>query len=283
MKKNLLLTALMCILMVTGAYSQLIPDYQKNIKSTAEEYAEGFLQPLVDVISADLNSGWYHNAVAPKLGIQLYVGVKPMVGFIPDDAKTFNIDGVNQNIPTIFGSSTAVNGVRGVDQNFLPLFVPQVKIGSVFGTNLTARYIKLNIKGQPIEVSGWGIKHNVSQWIPNFVPLDLAAGFYINNFKFTDYLIGNTGIVNLQASYTKLLVTIYGGVGYEFSNVDAKYDYQLDENTVESVSINMNGQNQMRLTAGVTLNLGPLKFNADYNLGYQSVISAGFGFAFNDK
>jgi len=63
-------------------------------------------------------------------------------------------------------------------------------------------------------------------------------------------------------------------LGYENSKMDISYTNQVD-NT--QIAFNLTGRNTIRLTAGVTFNLGLFKLNMDYNLGRQSVICAGLG------
>jgi len=63
-------------------------------------------------------------------------------------------------------------------------------------------------------------------------------------------------------------------LGYENSKMDISYTNQVD-NT--QIAFNLTGRNTIRLTAGVTFNLGLFKLNMDYNLGRQSVICTGLG------
>jgi len=48
--------------------------------------AKGYIQPLVDVMGANLNSGLYHTASMSKL-FGFYVGVKAMAVFIPSSIR----------------------------------------------------------------------------------------------------------------------------------------------------------------------------------------------------
>ncbi|NBC84067.1 MAG: hypothetical protein GVY19_11920 [Bacteroidetes bacterium] len=301
--KKLFTVFLIALLPAIYSIAQTSLDFEDVIGAYQGDNGEKFVQPLADVVTANFNSGLYHNAVAPKLGLQIYVGVKGMIGFIPDKNKTFMAQPPGYfepqdlvEAPTLMGSSDAVvvdgeNSTQaafpgGLEVNWIPLAVPQLTLGSVYGTNLTLRYFQLGLSEDigDIQIFGWGLKHNISQWIPGFIPLDLAAGFYLNEFQFTDYVEGSAGMVNLQASYTKLLITVYGGLGYEFSDLSIAYTFEDEESNTElPISYDLQGNNTMRLTAGVALNLGPVKLNVDYNLAYQSTLSFGLGLAFNDK
>ncbi|MGM0532759.1 MAG: DUF6588 family protein [Bacteroidota bacterium] len=44
----------------------------------------------------------------------------------------------------------------------------------------------------------------------------------------------------------------------------------------------MQGNNKIRGTLGVTLNLGPLKLNGDYSMATQSIFTVGLGLGFNE-
>jgi hypothetical protein len=161
----------------------------------------------------------------------------------------------------------------------VPFAIPQLSIGSVYGTDLTFRFFTYSFEEEIGDLTqfSWGIRHSISQYLP-LVPVDLAVGFYNSYFTIGEYIDCSSWIVTAQASKTVSIFTFYGGLGYEMSNL--KIDYHEEE---VDISYDLKGINSIRLTAGITFNLGPVKLNADYNLASQSSFSAGLGIGIGEK
>lgn len=83
------LTILIGVFLVSPivAFSQV----DKNLGSFPESAAKGYIQPLVDVMGANLNSGLYHTASMSKF-LGFYVGVKGMAVFVPSSMKKFTAE-----------------------------------------------------------------------------------------------------------------------------------------------------------------------------------------------
>jgi predicted porin len=87
-------------------------------------------------------------------------------------------------------------------------------------------------------------------------------------------------MATVQASKTVKIFTFYGGLGYENSKMKIEYTNQDDDT---NISFDLTGSNNIRFTAGLTFNFGPVKLNVDYNLASQSVLCAGLGIGIGDK
>lgn len=304
MKRLFLLAfAVFCMGLAVG---QDIDDYlSKYTRENGKEY----LQPFADAFSADLNSGLFRQAVVKKRGFQLYIGVVGQVAVIPEDQKYFQAYTESSlyppegpyKVPTVFGPKEAVivpveasGGLidyvfpAGFDVDYMPLATPQVTIGSLMGTDLTLRYITLDLQDMGnLDLFGWGARHNINQYI-NLLPVDLAVGYYRQSFKIGDYFDASSSLVSLQGSYSVPVITLYGGLGIENSNIDVQYTYTGEGDvpgiqTEETIKFDMDGANNLRFTTGVAFNLGPLVINGDYNIAKQNTISAGVGFEINQK
>nr|WP_321409766.1 DUF6588 family protein [uncultured Carboxylicivirga sp.] len=305
MKKITLVLGLLMIAFIGQAQS--LEDY---LSKYTKENGKMYLQPFADAFSADFNSGLFHNARIHKMGFQLYVGIVGQVAMIPSSAKTFQAYTESAlyppegpyTVPTVFGSTdgrivdVAASGnllqysfPGGFDIDYVPLAMPQITIGSVYGTDFTARYISLDIEDAgKVNVFGWGLRHNIDQYLP-FMPLDLALGYYHQSFKVGEYMDAKANVVNLQASYSIPVITVYGGLGYENSKVNVQYTYEGQDNTDANISagdkveFDMKGANTVRLTLGLTFNLGPVKLHGDYNLAKQNTFAVGLGIGINEK
>ena len=94
------------------AFSQQLPDV---IVDAGAEYAELYLQPVVNAFGADINGGLIHTAKVGggALPFDLFLGIKVMGALIPDIDRTLNIayetpyvfhapDGNQYNLPVTF-------------------------------------------------------------------------------------------------------------------------------------------------------------------------------------
>lgn len=268
-----------------------------------------YLQPFADAFSADFNSGLFHNAKIKKRGFQLYVGVVSQVAPISNSAKYFNAMTESDlfppqgpyKVPTVFGPSEGVvvpvegsNGLYeyvfpgGFDVDYVPLAMPQITIGSLFGTDFTARFISVDAADYgKIDVFGWGVRHSIDQYL-SALPVSIAVGCYHQSFKVGDYMDAKTNVINLQSSFSIPVVTFYGGLGYENSKVNVEYIYEGADVTPQTepgdkVSFEMKGANTMRFTLGVGFNLGPVKIHGDYNIAKQNTFAVGLGIGINEK
>ncbi len=273
----------------TFSFSQ---DIEKLVSKYTEVNGKGYMQPLADAFGATFNTGLFHSAKLKKMGFQAYLGVVTSVAFIGDKRQTFDATTqdfadpeITTEAPTIFGPAKSVDvsgpgGTvyvfpAGMNVKMVPFAVPQLTIGSVYGTDLTFRFFTISINEDlgSVNLFSWGIRHSISQHL-DMLPLDVALGIYNQSFKIGDIVSANSWFVSAQASKKLLIFTFYGGLGYENTKVDLNY-HNDDENI--DIDFNLKGKNSIRFTAGVTFNLGPAKLNVDYNIASQSVLSVGLG------
>lgn len=296
-----LLILILTFLCTAGLYAQSLEDY---LSKYTQKNGEMYLQPFADAFSADFNSGLFHNAKLKKKGFQFYLGVVAMMAPISNDAKYFQAyteGGIYDSqgpykVPTVFGPTDGVevpiDGSGGLinytfpggfDVDMVPLAMPQLTIGSLFGTDLTLRYVTADVEDiGEIDVFGWGLRHSIDQYIP-LIPLNLAVGYYNQSFKVGEYMDAKTTMINLQTSYSIPVLTFYGGIGYEKSKVDVEYEYTGDDFSVDKISFKMDAANTMRFTIGLGLNLGPVKIHGDYNMAKQNTFAVGLGIGINEK
>ncbi len=293
-------------ILVVGVYAQTVEDI---LSKYTEENGQMYLQPFADAFSADFNSGLFHNAKVKKKGFHIYVGVVAQVATISNGAKYFQAytdsDLFPQQgpykVPTIFGPtegvSVPIEGSGGMyeyvfpggfDVDYMPLAMPQLTIGSLFGTDFTARYISFDVDDYgKIDVFGWGVRHSIDQYIPAF-PLALSIGYYNQSFKIGEYMDAKTNLVNLQTSFSIPVITLYGGLGYENSQMDVQYVYEGSEisdlaQPGDEIKFELEGANTIRATIGLCFNLGPLKIHGDYNMAKQNTFAVGVGIGINEN
>ncbi len=185
----------------------------------------------------------------------------------------------------IVDSTGAIGTIGGlVSTSIAPLPIPQIGLGSLFGTDVMVRFlpkIKLSSYGS-VQLFGWGLRHSISQYIP-LIPIDIALQLGFQNFSIKDTSGNNvfklsTFAANLEVSKTFAILTIYGGLQMESSKVDVSYSFTpTGETQSVPISFSLNGKNKFRALLGLNLGLGPLTINGDYSLGTVNAVTAGLG------
>ncbi len=294
MKKRCFVIA--CLFCFILAFSSIqAQDVEKNVSEYGQKIGTLYLQPLVDTFGANLNSGIFQGAKVDKWGIHLQVGIVGMGAFVSEDQKTFTpVDEGDIHpepgkvLPTIFGSTEPVTwpGVAenlpgGVwDTKIVPFAVPQLTIGSIMGTEAVVRWIELNINEDigKVRLFGIGGRHSLSQYIP-LIPVDIAVGYFWQNFKIGDIIKAHASYLGLQAGYSLSVLHFYGGIGYERATLDVHYEQEADGQTEPFVvNFSMESANKTRFTLGLMLNFPILKIYADYNFAAQNTFTAGIRF-----
>jgi hypothetical protein len=288
----LAILAMSVILDSPGLWAQSI---DQRLQSFASEYAKGYVQPLVDAVGANLNSGLYQSADTES-ELDIYAGVKVIGTFITSDMQTFNAsspyNGQVSSTATILGGNGAdipgaitppskyLNGAAAFGNvKLVPLFVPQASVGNFMGTQLMIRYLPAQNVSDVGQVSFWGVgvQHSLSQYIP-MIPFCLAAQVAYQNLTVGDNFDASALSIGVQASKKILILTLYGGVAYERCGMTLSYTYtQPGTSQTQKLSLDFTGENTVRATVGASINVLLFKINADYSLGKIPVGSVGIG------
>ncbi|MFN3135153.1 MAG: DUF6588 family protein, partial [Candidatus Kryptonium sp.] len=279
------------------AFSQV----DRNLGSFPESAVKGYIQPLVDVMGANLNSGLSHTASMSKF-FGFYIGVKGMAVFVPSSMEKFTAelgqyyDPQSVKTATVFGDKDGgAKGIRytkypdgvyvdlpgGIGLKLVPLAVPQVAI-STMNSELLVRFIpsiKINDDIGSVNLLGIGLGHSISQYIPMF-PVNVAIQGVYQQLKVGNYLKATALSANVHVSKSFIFFTLYGGAGYETFSADINYSYKPPIGASQEISLNLKGKNNFRATAGFKLGLAIFDLNVDYSIGNVNVLSAGFGFSF---
>ena len=123
--------------------------------------------------------------------------------------------------------------------------VPQLEVGSLFGTELLLRFIpsiQLDKNVGDFSFFGVGLKHSISQYIEDS-PLDIAIQGVYQTTKITQIvgvtkaeLTADANIYNVNLEFSKKIknisdwfgdLDIYGGYSFEQFNIESSYKYTL--------------------------------------------------------
>jgi len=274
--------------------------------------ATGYLQPLANAFGADLNCGIFRSASIPHLRPSLRLEVQVMSVFFGDDDKTFMAvteHGFSPeqrvSAPTVVGSEKAVlvdgdGGTSyafpgGFDLHSFALAAPQLRVGGLFGTEAIFRYFAIRVAGGDgeenkdlgdINFFGFGLKHDISQYMPPGLPVDLSAGFFWQRLSIGENERGghlmesNAFSIGVQASKKLAYFFVpYTGLSYDTHSMSVSYDTESD-GTKKTENIDLDKTSTLHFTLGLMLNTPGMNIFGEYNIASLSSFSFGVGLGF---
>ncbi len=191
----------------------------------------------------------------------------------------------NINIP----SENFTLPVTGVleEAKALPLFAPQLTLGTIMGTQFTFRYlpeVKLDDKIGNLKYFGFGIQHNPLVWFgEDALPFEVALGYFTQTLKVGTLMEAKATAFGFNSSirlgWGFLNITPYVGYMFESSNMSFRYDYTINGPgnipVAQQVTFDAPGENNSRFTFGASVKILIVNVNADINLGKYKAISGG--------
>lgn len=176
------------------------------------------------------------------------------------------------------------------DLEYLPLVVPQLKVGTVYGTNFSLRYLPalaLTDLGD-LNYLGFGFEHNPKVWLPVPLPVDLSLAFFTQTLELGEIAKSTSTTYGITASKTfgpKLFnITPYAGMMLESSKMEFKYEFDREltetETVTEKIKFELEGENSARFTLGSAFKIGFVKLNVDYSISTFNTVAAGISFVF---
>ena len=278
-------------------------DIITDLAKLGEENGKMYIKPFVNAFGSDLNSGWFSTAKTSPLSFGLTFNA--MLAVVPDKDKTFLAHNPNTELyngdyetsATVFGKNGAIFTAKdpqvtpdlflppGVDFGMVPLIVPQAHLGLPAGFEVEIRYIpSYEVKDMgKISFVGGGVKYQVSKLIPmlsTLLPISIQGTY--QQLKLGDEVTVNSSFINIHASrgLVVLPLTFYGGIGYESTQLKAKYTYTEPWSGTEvPIDFDINGDNGFRFTAGARLKILLLNVMLDYSVGKYQTVRAGVGFS----
>ena len=273
--------------------------FERALKTFGSDAAvKGYVQPLQDLVGANMSSGWYRSAYVPSSGLNISFNVVGMAALLNDDLKNYDAPtppGFTQKTfrtATVFGKKGAlVNdssrlSYRGTDgainASFFPLATLQATIGHIQGTEVIVRGIPLpEVSGFP-KVTFWGVgaRHSINQylWDDDKAPIFIALGVFYNKISIGDIVEAKSLVLGPQVGTQLSILELYGGVAY--TNSTMKLHFTSSQAGSPVIDVELEAKDKVRGTLGAALNLGFLHLNLDANIGSVTNLSAMLGFGF---
>jgi hypothetical protein len=272
-----------------------------NLGALTPENAKAYLQPLPKALSATLNSAIFQSAAIPMAGINLTVGIHVMgvtfdskdKRYTPTDPPGFTSTAPIQQVPTVVGDVNAVaqSGQGGTTMYYPGGFnlkqfligVPQVSIGSVFGTRLVGRWIQFDAGDNElghVKLLGIGAQHSINHYLPH-LPVNVAVGGMYQTFQLGSDKLIDTKAMHVDVTASKKFAMFfqpYVGVGYDTFQMKANYTQDLGSGQKADVHVKFNDENSAHLTAGLLVGLPVVKLSAEFDSGAETGASVGLRF-----
>ncbi|MBN2413608.1 hypothetical protein JXQ31_18160 [candidate division KSB1 bacterium] len=290
---KIILLFLLCVFILSSVgYSQI----EDNLKRYTGKNGEGYISPLVNGLSVNINRGWYQTAKLPVLGLRFRIGTVAMIAPIPDKDKKFmatpeapfqpktpveasTIVGSEESVTVTGDGGTVYPFPGGLNMNVTAFAAPQVSIGFL-GSEAIVRYFSIEMgdsEAGKLSVFGLGVRHSISQYLILF-PVDITIGAFWQKIDVDKDLINiNTLHYGVQASRGFGPLTVFGGIGFDNSNASVSYTYE-DEDTTKPIELDIKGDNGIEITSGLGLNMAIIHLSAEAAFGTRTAFAVNLSF-----
>lgn len=296
---------LLCFIFTAFTAAFVVPaaaQVEDQLSTYTGANAEGYLTPLAEAFGATLNSGFFRSAYLPTSGFNVGFEVLVMGLYFSDDQRTFDATTEGSFLPqqtvpapTIVGPGEAVvitNGTGGtsyafpggLDLNSFAMLAPQLRISSFRGTELVGRYGRVNSGDAELgDITLWGLgaRHNVSQYMGETFPVDLAVGLIYQNFsagensRGSDLIASNALSVGIQGSkrLPAGFMTFEPYTSISYDTFDMKVEYENE--TEGQLEVDIDDLSTAHWTVGLNLNLVFTNLFFEYNVASVNSFTAG--------
>lgn len=269
-------------------------DLSDNLGALTAANAKGYLGPMPEALSATLNSGVFQTGNVPKHTFNFSFGARVMGIHFSDDDRTYTPtapEGFTPtetvSAPTVIGDTHAVaqggqGGTTlyhpgGFDLSNFAIAVPQVSIGSLFGTRAVVRWISVDLGDSELgklDYIGYGAQHSLSQYLPGF-PVDLAAGFFAQSLKIGDDKLVKADAIHFDVTASKRVSFLepWASLGWDTLDMDA--NYQSTSTPGDAIHVKFDKKSNAHLTLGAQALLGFTRLSASYDIAAQTGATLG--------
>ena len=292
MKK--LFTLFLFVFFVTSVSNS--QNLENRINKFALDFGSGYTRPLVEALGMMMNNGWM-SVKAMKDKFSIDVGVTGLIVLIPSSDKEFTITSpfptYQQDVaPTVVGpseertiSGSANKYPKGFNLGVLPVIMPQLSVGNLYGTRLILRAMpKIQISDIGyLSLFGVGAQHSITQHFKKVTPVDVAVAFAYETINLGDIASANSFTGSVMVSKKVSVISFYALTGFDYSKMTFDYsstytDPTPPNNTVTArLHYETNGKNGLKFAIGGSGESRFVRFNAGMTLLPKFCINLGLG------
>lgn len=170
----------------------------------------------------------------------------------------------------------------------LPTATPQLKIGTLYGTQAIFRYvpkIHLNDDFGDLKFQGLGLQHNLSVWFQNRPPVDVTLGFMKQSMSVGDKVKFNSLAYGLNVSRIfggdRWNIAPFTGLLFESAEIKVHYSETIETEIGDqeiTLDAEMKAANKSRFSLGFHAHLMFADLMFDYSISANNVMVAGLIF-----
>jgi hypothetical protein len=228
-----------------------------QFRKCAIDQVDEIATPVVQATGVGIGGGLYNTASTHGM-LGFDIGIRTMMVFVPEGSGILD----------------------SADVKFFPVPVAQVSVGFPMNFEVMLRGFSITYKDKTVSLFGGGVKKSFSEYIPIPTFPDLSAIIAYHTFKAGGILSSTTLSFDVIVSKKFLIISPYGGFGYDRTSMDFTYTFSPDTPLEYEVEHNIKASTA-RLTLGLNITPVPfVKIFADYNLSKFSQVTAGLAFSF---
>lgn len=280
---------------------------QSSLEATIRQFSptaiEGYIQPLADVLVANLSRGYFSAWPVPSGRISFSLDAIAMSALLDDDLKTYTantppgFDPPKFQTPTVFGGPASevphasIPGLsyRGsdgiVDGDYFPTAVPQLRVGGILGTELALRYFTSSVVSfvdeedfPELELFGIGVRHSLNRYFIG-LPFDLSVAGSFNSLTLGDIIDLTSNSIGVQVGKQFGILGLFGGVSSEGGTMNLTYT-STDPQFPGRVDFDLDVSRTVTFSAGAGLRLGFLQLFGEAGIGDLTTFAGGLRFGF---
>jgi hypothetical protein len=198
--------------------------------------------------------------------------------------------GLEQDEPGSFYPPAPYTLPDGADINIVPIPCASISLGLPFGNEIMIRALPpISLPDDLGKIGMWGIgwKHSIDQHLPHLFPVHLSVQGVYQSIEIADIIAIRAYELNAHASKSILMLTVYGGLGYEKTTIDVEYTYMErnnpddpDDKTPKPYTLDFEASNHFSTTIGARWSMGLVDFFADYTISNYNSVNFGIGIGF---
>ena len=286
----------------------------------ASNFLGAYFSPFSESIGAGLNRGWYNTAKPHKLaGFDVSLSINLIT--VSDELSSFDANSLNNfsssssSTPTLLGSGEGatisyqgnefIMPNQNINLKTIPIPTLNAGVGLIKGTEVNLRYIPsynydIGFVGKgSIELYGFGLKHDILQWLPlnKLLPFDLsfqgAFSQFNTSFEVESQSIRQDVSLDIRATTFNLIlskkfsvVSAYASVGQNTVNstFTGNTNFKLGSSSTLDFDLPLNIElpksSEMQASAGVRFQFAIFTLYANQTFSSYHVTSAGIGLSF---
>ena len=272
----------------------------QNLNAILDAYrgdnAKGYINPLVDLIGANLNTGRSEWASLDS-GFHVRISAIGSASFPASKMKVFNATteetfspSSTHTVPTVIGKNEAIT-ITGVNETAytyptgynlqkLLMVTPQISVGSIFNTELTARFFAYDFEGDlgKFQFFGAGFRHTVDHYIKS-LPFNLNVGYMFQNLEVGDEISITSHLPSIWLGKSGKHFSAQLMLGYQILNGKINYTY-VEGNTSEPIELNLKNDVPYMAEISMGVKLGVVIIHAAANYSGPVAGAAGITFKF---